>query len=510
MIAEYIKCSVNPVYFTKKYVKIINVDRGLISADLYPYQEKVVEAAHHHRYLILCFCRQSGKTTAISAYVLWYIIFHSDKTVAILANKAETAQEILSRIKTSYEHLPHWLQHGAAKWNETSFVLENRSRILSSATSKSSIRGFSINVLVLDEVAHIENWSKFSTSTLPTIASGKTTQIIQISTPNGLNHFYKTLTLARQGKNDYYPIEVTWKDVPNYRDDPTWKERTLAQMNYDYEQFAQEYENEFLGSSGTLVAGWKLKELVSQTPINIVDGLIQYKKPEKNHQYVLVADTSRGKGLDYSAFSVIDITAMPYQQVAAYRNNQVTPIDYAEIVYQISKLYNESYDLIEINDIGQQVADYVFMEYGYDNVISTATHQQVGKRVSGGFTKSADRGIRTTKKVKSVGCSILKLLIEQNSLIINDEHTISELKTFSRKNQSYEAEPGCHDDLVMGLVLFAWLTDQGYFKEINNIDTLNNLRDQTNDEIFDNILPFGFADHLESEGVGQNDMSLLV
>ena len=493
MVEEYVRCSKDIVYFVKRYMKIVNVDRGLINFEPYDYQIEMLKAMSEERYTIIATSRQSGKSTTTCAYILWYILFQQDKTVALLANKAETAREILGKIQLAYEHLPKWLQQGVIEWNKGSFVLENNSRVLATATSSNNIRGFSINLLFIDEAAFIDNWDTFFTSVYPTISSGKTTQIILVSTPNGLNHFYKTWQNAQEGRNGYRSIKVIWNQVPG-RDD-NWRRDTLAAMNFDTEKFSQEYEVEFLGSSGTLIAGWKLKELVHKTPLYEKDGLKQYETPKPGRSYVCIVDVSRGKGLDYSAFSIVDVTEMPYIQVCTYKNNLVTPIDYADVVHRVCKSYNSAATLVEINDIGEQVASSLHFDFEYENVLFTESAGRSGKRITSGFGANIDQGIRTTKSVKSVGCSILKLLVEQNQFIVNDFDTINELSTFSRKGVSYEAESGKHDDLVMGLVLFAWLSDQMYFKELTSINTLAKLREKTDEEIAQDLVPFGFVDN---------------
>jgi hypothetical protein len=444
------------------------------------------------RYTVIATARQAGKSTTTCGFILWYIIFHADKTVALLANKGETAREILGRIQLAYQHLPKWLQQGVKEWNKGSFELENNSRVIAAATSSNNIRGFSINLLFIDEAAFIDNWDEFFTSVYPTISSGTDSKIVLVSTPNGLNHFYQIWQNAAEKRNNYKPIKVMWHDVPGR--DEAWRKDTLSAMNFDTEKFDQEYCVEFLGSSGTLIAGWKLKELVHQTPILVKDGLSQYKPPNKDRVYVCIVDVSRGKGLDYSAFSIIDVTKMPYEQVCAYRNNQIAPIDYADMLHMVCKSYNNAATLVEINDIGEQVSSSLHHDFGYENMLFTESAGRSGKRITSGFGSNVDKGIRTTKIVKSVGCSILKLLIEQNQLIVNDFNTINELSTFSRKGVSYEAESGKHDDMVMGLVLFAWLSDQMYFKEYTNINTLASLREKTEEEIAQDLTPFGFID----------------
>jgi len=493
LVQEYIKCKEDVVYFVTKYMKIININKGLINFIPYPYQENMLKTMAGERYTVIATARQAGKSTTTCGFILWYIIFHADKTVALLANKGETAREILGRIQLAYQHLPKWLQQGVKEWNKGSFELENNSRVIAAATSSNNIRGFSINLLFIDEAAFIENWNEFFTSVYPTISSGTESKIVLVSTPNGLNHFYQIWQNAAEKRNNYKPIKVMWYDVPGRDED--WRKDTLAAMNFDTEKFEQEYCVEFLGSSGTLIAGWKLKELVHQTPLMNKDGLYLYKQSVKNRSYVCIVDVSRGKGLDYSAFSILDVTQMPYEQVCAYKNNLISPIDYADVIHRVCKSYNNAAVLVEINDIGEQVSTSLHFDFEYENVLFTESAGRSGKRITSGFGSNIDKGIRTTKSVKSVGCSILKLLIEQNQLIVNDFNTINELSTFSRKGVSYEAEPGKNDDMVMGLVLFAWLSDQTYFKEYTNINTLAKLREKSEEEILQELTPFGFFDN---------------
>ena len=502
-LQEYLKCRDDPVYFMSTYIKIISKDEGLVPFTMYPYQVEMVRSMADNRFSIFTTARQAGKSTVVCGFILWYIIFHEYKSVALLADKADTAREILSKVHLAYEHLPKWLQQGVISQNKGSIYLENGSRVFATATTSKSIRGYSTNLLFIDEAAHIENWDQFFTATYPTISSGKTTQIVLVSTPFGLNHFHKTWQYAHEeGKkwNHYNPIKVMWSDVPGR--DQKWKEEYLQGINFDLEQFSQEMECEFLGSSGSLIAGRKLKELVYLNPIMEKDGFNQYFKPVKEHKYAMVCDVSRGKGLDFSAFSVIDITSMPYQQVAVYRNNMTLPVDYGEIIHNVAKIYNDALVLVETNDIGEQITDILYFDYEYINVVQTENSGPQGRKISQGFGgKRTDRGIRTTTRVKNIGCSILKMLVEQDQLIINDTNTIEELSTFSKKNKSYEAEPGKHDDIVMGLVLFAWMTDQTFFKDYSDINTLNKLREKTDEEIMAELTPFGLIDdgHDENE-----------
>ena len=492
-LQEYLRCAEDPIYFAQKYIKIVHVDHGLIPIALYEYQTEIIEKITKNRRCAVVTSRQAGKTTTAVCVILHYILFNDHKMVALLANKGDAAREILDRIKTAYEALPSWMQQGVVEWNKGSVEFENGCKIIAAATSSSAIRGKSVSLLYIDETAFVENWDEFFASVFPTVSSGKTTKILLTSTPNGLNHFHKTCEGAKNGTNGYQYVEVKWDKVPGR--DEEWRLDTLSSMDFDIQKFAQEYECEFLGSSGTLIDGSTLKTLTHKTPIQDRLGLKVYDKCEEGHSYACIVDVSRGKGLDYSAFQMIDVTKMPYKQVAVFRDNMIPPIEYAEVIHRTVKNYNDASVLVEINDIGGQVADLLHYEFEYENILCTESAGRSGKRISTGFgTGQVDRGIRTTTTVKSVGCSILKLLIEQQQLIIKDHQTISELSTFSRKGKSYEAESGCNDDLVMGLVLFAWLSDQKHFKEMTDIYTLKVLRQKTEEELQQEMMPFGFLD----------------
>jgi hypothetical protein len=497
MVHEYIKCASDPTYFAEKYIQIVHVDHGLIPIELYDYQKEIVEKITNNRRVTVVTSRQAGKTTTAVAVILHYVLFNDHKTVALLANKGDAAREILDRIKIAYEALPKWMQQGVVEWNKGSVEFENGCKIIAAATSSSAIRGKSISLLYIDETAFVENWDEFFASVFPTISSGKTTKMLFTSTPNGLNHFYKTCEGAREGKNGFEFVEVSWQRVPGR--DERWKEDTLASMDWDMQKFSQEFECAFLGSSGTLIEGTKLKSLVIRTPVQEQSNVKFYELPNPDRTYNIVCDVSRGKGLDYSAFSVFDVTEMPYRQVCTFRDNTVTPIDYAEIIYRVHKIYGEAYILIEINDIGEQVSDLLHFDYEVETLLFTENAGRSGKRISGGFSKNVDKGIRTTKSVKAIGCNMLKMLVEQDQLIINDFDTINELSTFSRKANSYEAEPGTHDDTVMCLVLFSWLSDQGFFKELTDINTMHKLKQRNEEQLEQTMLPVGFNTFEEDE-----------
>ena len=493
-IEELYKCSQDPIYFAEKYIKIVHIDKGLIPIELYDYQKEIIKNAFDNRRCVVLTARQSGKTTSAVVIILFYILFNKHKEVGILANKEAGAIEVLSRIKLAYEALPQWLQQGIVEWNKKSIELENGCKVFVGATTSSSLRGKSLSFLYVDEAAFIEGYDEFFGSVYPTISSGTTSKLLLTSTPNGLNHFHKVWTKAIQGKNGYAYTFVTWNMVPGR--DEKWKKETLDALNHDEDRFAQEYEGEFLGSSGTLISGATLKQLVDQIPLHSDEslGLKVYAQPVEEKLYTCVVDVSRGKGLDYSAFHILDTSQIPYTQVAAFRNNTINTFDYTEVIHRICKSYNEAFALIEINDIGQEVANMLANDFEYENIFFTETNGKAGKRISAGFGgTNQERGIRTTKSVKSIGCSMIKTLVEQKQILINDETTLDEMKCFSKKGNSYEAETGKTDDLMMGLVLFGWLTTQQLFKEITDTNTLMKFKQLSREQISEDLMPFGFT-----------------
>lgn len=513
-VEEMVKCQIDPIYFIETYMKIVNVDDGLVNFKLYDYQKDMIRSMVNHRMSIIATARQAGKSTTTCGFILWYILFNENKTVALLANKGDTAREIMKRITDAYQYLPKWLQQGIVSMNKGSMMLENESRVLAGSTSSDNIRGYSINLLFIDEAAFIENWDEFFTSVFPTISSGKTTKIVLVSTPNGLNHFHKLWVEAggtdQPKRNEYNPIKVLWNQVPGR--DEAWRISVLQGMSNDEEKFNQEYCVEFLGSSNTLINGRALKDLVHRIPIYAKEGLNKYFDPIHGHVYACVIDVSRGKGLDYSAFSIIDVTEMPYQQVCTYRNNLVLPADYVKMLIPILQTYNKAVVLVELNDIGDEVARLIHDEYEYEGLLFVENAGRAGKRITAFGGKGVDLGIRVTAPVKAAGCAMLKMLIEQQQLVIHDFETIHELSTFSAKGKSYQAEPGKHDDLVMSLVHFAWMTNQPYFKELTDIHTLMKLKEKTDEELEDDLTPFGFVyngdepDYVEEAPKGWNWM----
>ena len=488
-IKEIIKCAEDPLYFAK-FFSIVTIDGGLQPIKLHDYQVESIEKAIKTRRLIINASRQSGKTTVITILVLWFAMFNPYKFIALVSKDAAAAKDILKRIKTAFEQLPEWLKIGVVEWNKQSVEFENGSVIVSATGSADSIRGKSIAFLYIDEAAYVKNWEEFSASVFPTVSSGKTSWIVMSSTPNGLNHFYYYVKNAKEKKSEFELVEVPWWRVPGR--DEKWKEKTLAEINFDTIKFQQEYELLFAGSSGTLISGAVLKSLSPKIPIKGDTTFSLYEEPIQGHEYAIIADVSRGKGLDYSAFSVIDITNIPYKQVYVFRDNLITPSDYANVLYRVGMKYNEALILVENNDLGSMVAELVF-DMEYENIIWTQSKGRLGKVISHGG-KNAELGIRTTMTVKNIGCNTLKLLIEEGKLEIVDKETIYELNTFSQKGKSWEAEPGKHDDLVMGLVLFGWMTTQNYFKELTERDVLKEIRNKSDEQIEEELLPFGFVE----------------
>jgi hypothetical protein len=498
-VQEVIKCSEDPVYFIKKYIRIVSLDKGLIPFDMYHFQEEMVQKFHDNRFNIAKLPRQSGKSTIVTSYLLWYVLFNDNVNVAILANKAATAREMLQRLQLSYENLPKWLQQGILQWNRGSLELENGSKIMAASTSASAVRGMSFNVIFLDEFAFIPNHiaDQFFSSVYPTISSGKSTKVIIISTPHGMNMFYKLWHDAERGTNEYIPTEVHWSEVPG-RDD-VWKEQTIK--NTSEQQFRVEFECEFLGSVDTLISPSKLRIMPYHDPMKENRGLAVFEQAVPEHNYVITVDVSRGVGNDYSAFTVVDTTTIPYKMVARYKNNEIKPIILPNVVVDIAKNYNNAYILCEVNDIGGQVADIIQFDLEYENLLMAAMRGRAGQQLGQGFSgKKTQLGIKMSTAVKQVGCSNLKALIEDDKLLINDYDTIAELTTFIAKGQTFQAEEGCNDDLAMCLVIFAWMAMQPYFKEMHDNDVRQRIYESQKDMIEQDMAPFGFiSDGMEDE-----------
>ncbi len=502
-VEEYAKCMKDPIYFIQQYIKIVSLDEGLIPFKLYDFQKEMVGTFHNNRFTICKLPRQSGKSTTIIAYLLHYVLFNPSVNVAILANKAATARDLLGRLQLAYENLPKWLQQGVMSWNKGSLELENGSKILASSTSASAVRGGSYNIIFLDEFAYVPAnvAEQFFSSVYPTISSGKTTKVMIVSTPHGMNMFYKLWNDAENERNSYIPIEVHWSEIPGR--DVAWKEETIK--NTSVSQFNTEFECEFLGSIDTLITPQKLRTMSYKNPTQSNAGIDLYERPEPGRTYVLVADVSRGTKNDYSAFLIFDVSEMPYRIVAKYRDNEIKPLLFPSKIYDVARAYNQAFVTIEVNDIGEQVASALQYDLEYDNLVMASMRGRAGQILGGGFSGGrAQLGVRTTKAVKKIGCSNLKQLIEDNKLIIEDLDIISELSTFIVKGSSYEADDGCTDDLVACMFIFAWMTDQTYFKELTDMDIRQTMMREQQDALEQDMAPFGFVvTGLEDENIGE-------
>ena len=490
-VRELVRCASDPAYFIETYCKIVSLDLGLIPFSLYDYQKNFIDVIQNNRKVISMQPRQMGKSQVVAGYILWYTLFQSNKTVAILANKAAAAREILFRYQLMYENLPLFLQQGIKTWNKGDIELENGSIVFTAATSKSGVRGRSVNLLYVDETAIIPNniAEEFFTAVYPVVSAGSTTKIILTSTPLGYNHFWKFWNDAEQGTNGFVPLRVHYSEHPDR--DEKWAEdqrKLLGEL-----KFNQEVLCSFIGSSASLIAG---DVIASLSPTSYVfttdDGLDILEEPQKDHQYVVVVDTSRGVGGDYSAFTVTDVSSVPYRVVGKYRNNIISPLLYPDIIHKVAKDFNNAYVLIEINDIGQQIADILHSELEYENIFRVGASTKQGQFLTSGFKGSAFLGVRTTKQVKRIGCSNLKTLIESKKLLIFDKDIISELSTFIEvRGGVYGADEGYHDDLVMTLVLLAWASRDPYFKELTNVNLRNALFENQLKQIEEELTPFG-------------------
>jgi hypothetical protein len=502
-LQEYARCMEDPLYFIQTYVRIISLDEGLIPFKMYPFQKEMVGTFHKNRFTICKLPRQSGKSTTMISYLLHYSLFNPSVNIAILANKAATARDLLGRLQLAYEHLPKWLQQGVMSWNKGSLELENGSKILASSTSASAVRGGSYNIIFLDEFAYVPSnvAEQFFSSVYPTISSGKSTKVMIVSTPHGMNMFYKLWTDAEEQRNSYIPIEVHWSEVPGR--DEKWRKETIA--NTSEQQFQTEFECEFLGSIDTLISPHKIRTLAYKTPLQSNAGLDVYEQPQKNHTYFICADVSRGTKNDYSAYVVFDVTQVPYRVVAKYRDNEVKPLLFPQKIYHVARAYNHAFVLVEVNDIGEQVANTLQFDMEYDNLVMASMRGRAGQIMGGGFSGGrAQLGVRTTKAVKKIGCSNLKQLLESDKIIVEDFDCINELSTFIVKGSSFEADDGCNDDLVACMFIFGWATDQTYFKELTNNDVREQMFKDQQDQLEQDMAPFGFVvNGLEEENVGE-------
>lgn len=491
-VQEVIKCSQNPEYFLENYIKVISLDDGIVPFIPYPFQRKLIDSFHNNRFSICKLPRQSGKSVTVTAYLIHQALFRDNINIAILANKRETAFELMAKLQTSYENLPKWLQQGVLGWNKGSIELENGSRITASSTSSSAVRGFSYNIVMLDEFAFVPTnvADEFFSSVYPTISSGKSTKVIIVSTPNGMNHFYKLWNDAENGRNSYRHTEAHWSEVPGR--DAAWQAETIA--NTSEQQFQQEFECDFIGSAGTLIAGHKLKALTYNDPLTSSGGLDIYEEPIQGHEYLMTVDVSRGMKLDYSAFILIDITAYPHKLIGKYRSNTIKPMLFPDIIVNVAMKYNKAWILAEVNDIGDQVASLIYYDMEYENLLMTAMRGRAGQVLGHGFSGGKTQlGLKMAKAPKRVGCSNLKQMVEADKLIFNDFTIINELTTFVEKRDSFSAEDGCNDDLVMCMVIYAWAVAQDYFKEMTDQSVRAELYEKDKNQLEEDMSPFGFV-----------------
>ena len=492
-VLEFRKCEEDPLYFISKYVQIVSLDEGLVPFNMYGFQEEMVSTMHKERFTICKLPRQSGKSTTIVSYLLHYALFNPNCNIAILANKSSTARDIFGRLQLAYENLPRWLQQGVINWNKGSIELENKSSIVAASTSSSAIRGGSYNIIFLDEFAFVPAniAEQFFSSVYPTISSGQKTKMIIVSTPHGMNMFYKLWVDSQNKKNEYVPIEVHWSEVPGR--DEKWKEQTIR--NTSAEQFQQEFECDFLGSVDTLISPSKIKAMPHIEPIESKGGLDMYEKPVKGKTYVCTVDVARGVTKDYSAFIIFDCSQVPYRIVAKYKNNEVKPFVFPNVIQQVCNGYNKAHVLVEVNDLGQQISDTLQYECEYENLLMTTQRGRAGQILGAGFSgRGSSLGVRMTKSIKKLGCSNIKTLIESDKILINDFNIIEEMSTFSKRGTSWQAEEGCNDDLMMCLVSFGWLSNQEYFKELTDSNIRNQLYVEQQNLIEQDMAPFGFVD----------------
>ena len=503
-VEEFVKCAQDPFYFIEKYMKIVTIDSGVQVIKLYDFQREMINKFVNEKFILAKCARQSGKTIGVESFILWSILFKDNYRVGMFANKFDTSKKILKEIKYSYEQLPMWLQQGVITWNKHSIELENGSSITSSSTSGDAGRSRTYNLVFLDEFAFVPDYvaADFFTAVYPTISSGKNTKVIIISTPNGLNFFYRMWIEAQEGRSNYKLFEANWRAVPS-RDD-AWAEETVA--NVGEKAFQQEYECDFLGSSNTLISTTKIKELVWKRPLRRHQGgLTIYEDPKPRNQYVVTVDVSRGIGKDYSAFTVINVTEFPYKLAAKYQNNEISPMLFPNVIYETASHFNQAMVLVEVNDIGEQVGAILYNDLEYEDLIMTEHGGRNGQRVSSGFGKNVYYGLRMTGNVKKIGMANLKTMVECDKLIIEDVDIISEMSTFVQKRNSYEAEDGYNDDLMMCLVIFGWLSNQEYFKQLTDMDIRRKLEKEREEEILEATLPPGFVVRGDEDEVFTDD-----
>lgn len=466
MVNEWVRCRDDIVYFAEKYCAITHIDYGTIKVQLRDYQRDMLKIMHRDRMVACNLSRQLGKTTVVAIFLAHFVCFNEDKAVGCLAHVKPMAMEVLERTKQAIELLPDFLQPGIVEWNKGSIELDNGCSIGAYASSPDAVRGNSFALIYIDECAFIPNFLDAWLAIQPVISSGRRSKIIITTTPNGLNHFYDIWNAALAGKSKFTPYNATWTSVKErlytdgddgvFDDGYSWASSTIHSSSK--EAFAQEHQTQFMGTNGSLISGWKLAKMEWMDCDPQDGGLFyQYKKPVEGHKYIAILDPAEGRGQDYHALHIIDITGFPFEQVAVFHSNKTSHLILPDVLMRYLMMYNEAWIYIELNSTGHSVAKSLFSELEYENMICDSY---------------SDLGMKQTKRSKAIGCSTLKDLIEKDKLIINNKDTIAEFRTFAENGVTWKAEEGFHDDLVMSLVCFAWLTTQMKFTEFCENDDL--------------------------------------
>jgi hypothetical protein len=500
--AELTKCVQSFEYFAQNYVYVIKPGAGKIRFKPYFFQLEFAKSIQENRFVIAKWPRQQGKTTIVAALILWMVLFNDNYKICILAHKKDGAKEVLERVKTAFENLPDWLQQGVVKWNDGDIRLENGSLVDTESSEAGSIRGRAFDWIYADEFAHIPPnvQTEFYKATFPVITSDTgvdgepaKTKFTITSTPKGMDLFYKLWTESEQGKNDFVRHATEWREMPGR--DEKWKESVIRQTSEA--DFIQEYNTEFVGSSNTLLDAPTLRRLVAKEPIIRMGDLAIWEQPIKDHAYMCCVDSAEGLNRDYHAFTITDVTTIPYKVVAVYHNNQTHHLLLPNFIYNACRMYNDAQCLIEVQSTGGQVATMLLHDLEYENIISTTLRGNNGQRI--GVGAQMRLGVMTNKQVKRIGCTNLKALIEQNKLVFHDERIIKELHTFVSDKLSFRAEEGKNDDLVMTLVLFGWVVSQNYFRDTTDTDIRDSMYRDNISMIEESFTGFGLVnDHQES------------
>ena len=446
-LTEIQKCSEDLFYFVRNYCRIIT-PFGVNFPEFRQYQIDFLKSLSAVGDNVSSIPRQSGKSVTVGLYTLHYALFNKDKYVGICGNTLGLAREVLDKIKKIFVELPIWLQQGLVAWNKTYIELENGTKIMTAAANEDAFRGYSMNLLIIDEAAYIENWNEFADSVFPAQAALVDKKKILISTPNGMNSWYHIVQNAKREDSAYNYFTMDWRDVPRYspvdgsRIDPEdFKMSEISTNGRQY--FAQNYELAFLGSSNTLIESTALQNLIPQDEDQIIfnslfSGLRIFEKPIDGHSYIIGVDPAK-EGIDKTAIQVLDVTVLPFKQVAC-ANLDDSYLTIPAKLFDLGQYYNWAMVVVE-NNIDNSIVDNLSFNYEYEGEI----FRERGKNLL---------GFRTTTKTKKQMLSLLKKLIEEDKFKIADKATIDELFVFvQQKNGSFSAQDGYHDDLVMALCI---------------------------------------------------------